>query len=217
MGWGRTVARELLEGWQVGGAGQHQRGCPPPEMRRGGQPAPGPHGCQPPHSRRDPVIPHPPPRPPPRLAHWGWHQKATFQRPPATLCQPRILGRTGEWGLLGDAQGRSVGPGLCWGRLWQKPESQHLSTGCGRSKARDRPGAPTPMPPTPIPQGPCLSGLLSPIPTGARGGVTVQPYRMGPGQRLRHGVPEKIRLCQVAKFLLLSTGGVFWEEFRLTV
>lgn len=133
-------------------------GCPPPERGPPGRcPSPLAHGCQPPHSRRDPVIPRPPPRPLPRLAHWCWLRKATFQRPPTTPCQPRILGRAG---------GGGAGDGRSWGGLWEEPESEHLSTGCERKQARA--GA-DPAPP----QGLCASGLLTHPPTGAWAGGSV--------------------------------------------
>lgn len=146
---------------------------PPPEMGPAG-PCPSlvAHGCQPPCSRRDPVIPRPPPRPLPRLAHWCWLRKATFQRPPATRCQPRILGRAG---------GRAGGS---WGGLWEGPESEHLSTGCERNQARDRAGTTPPF-----------QGLhlwpAHPHPSRSLGG----------GQRLTHGGLEKTHPFQVAKFL----------------
>lgn len=153
--------------------GSSSVGCPPPEMRQADQPSPVAHGCQPHHSRQDPVIPHPPPRPLLRLAHWCWHRKATFQRPPATLCQPRILGRTGEWGLLGDAQDRSVRVRVVSGRI------------VGRARVRtpvhrtwEKPGQRQGRPPT-QPPGTVHLWLAHPHCNRSLGGVTVQRTKWG--------------------------------------
>lgn len=150
---------------------------PPPEMRQAG-PCPSPvvaHGSQPPRSRRDPVIPHPPPRPLPRLAHWCWHRKATFQSPPP----PNSLPTLDSW--------QSRGEGCGWGGLWDGPESEHLSPGCGRKQARDR-AVPSPSP---------RVGVLWPTPPTrphcrAESGVSDAVF----------GVREKTHPLQVAKFLL---------------
>lgn len=121
MGWG-TVAR-VQDGRQVEGAGQEpgspgssDTGTSPSDSAGRALPSFGGTRLPASPSRRDPVIPRPPPGPLLRLARWCWHRKATFQSPPTTPCQTWILGRAGEQGLLGDAQGRSVGRGLRLGR-----------------------------------------------------------------------------------------------------
>lgn len=118
-----TVAR-AQDGRQVEGAGQEpgspgssDTGTPPSDSAGRALPSFGGTRLPASPSRRDPVIPRPPPGPLLRLARWCWHRKATFQSPPTTPCQTWILGRAGEQGLLGDAQGRSVRRGLRLGRI----------------------------------------------------------------------------------------------------
>lgn len=84
------------------------------------QPSPGSRQTAP-HSRQDPVIPHPPPWPPPRLARCCWHQKATFQRPPHNS-----LPTPDSWQSRGaGAFGRGEG---CGGRGLAIPQGTYISS-----------------------------------------------------------------------------------------